>query len=483
MRVRFNIYMNSSRVPSTPKSHKGFAAYIAILAVVAVFVSIYSILQLKNPPAPADLYQAAIVSTTAAPAAPAAPASIAFVQSIGNNAGYGPTSKTLALTFPAANTVGNLIILSVNWGNTAIQVASITDTRGNTYANITGQVNYGKGYPQSNQLYYAKNIPAGANTITVTMSGKPSVVFEARAYEYAGLDTVSPLDQFSSATGTNASQVNPVAGTGFTGHDVTNAGNSLGEDMLVSTAGSYSTTELIGVKTINSGSKNTTVASELIFGLGNYNYKQATPDWFMSMATFKAATINPTPTPTPMPIPSPVIPPPPPTPTPVPTPTPTPNPTPTPTPNPTITIGETNILPSDDNGNGNLLLAQNATLIQTATIRSLSFYVTVAGGNLHLGIYDATGPGGGPGAKKAETASFTPVVGWNTANVITPVSLTAGTYWLAYLPSSNTLAFKKDTTAGVSGKYYTYTYGVMPATFSTAPASTASHWSLYATLN
>jgi len=148
-----------------------------------------------------------------------------------------------------------------------------------------------------------------------------------------------------------------------------------------------------------------------------------------------------------------------------------------------ITIGETNILTSDDNGNGNLLLAQNATLSQTATIRSLSFYVTVAGGNLRLGIYDATGPSGGPGAKKAETASFTPTVGWNTANVITPVSLIAGTYWLAYLPSSNTLAFKKDTTAGISGKYYSYTYGVLPAIFSTAPASTTSHWSLYATLN
>jgi hypothetical protein len=465
-------------------SQKGFAAYVAILAVVAVFISIFSILQLKNPVTPADLYQAAIVSSTAAPDAPA---SIAFVQSIGNNSGYGPTSKTLALAFPAANTSGNLIILSVNWGNTGIQVASVTDTRGNVYTNITGQVRYGKGYPQSNQLYYAKNIPGGANSITVTMTAKPSVVFEARAYEYAGLDLVSPLDKFSSATGTNATQVNPIAAAGFTGHPVTNAGNSLGEDMLVSATGSYSTTELIGVKTINSGSKTTTFASELIFGLGNYNFKQATPDWFMGMATFKGASVNPTPTPTPSPtlVPPPPFPPAPPTPTPNPnpTPTPTPNPTPTPTPNPTITIGETNILPADDNGNGNLLLAQNATLSQTATIRSLSFYVTVAGGNLRLGIYDATGPGGGPGAKKAETASFTPTVGWNTANVITPVSLTAGTYWLAYLPSSNTLAFKKDTTAGVSGKFYSYTYGVMPATFSTAPASTTSHWSLYATLN
>jgi hypothetical protein len=463
--------MSASRVPRTPQSQRGFAAYIAILAVVAVLVSIFSILQLRNAPAPANLYQAQIVSTT-----PAASSPIAFVQSVGNNAGYGPTSKTLALTFPSNNTAGNLIILSVNWGNTGIQVSSVTDTRGNVYANISGQVRYGQGYPQSNQLYYAKNIPAGLNTITVTMTGIPSTVFEARAYEYAGLDPTSPLDQFSSATGTNASKVNPVAGASFTGRTVANAGNTLGEDKVVAVTGTYNATETIGTKTINSGSKTITTSSELIFGLGNYNFKQGTPDWFMGMVTFKAAVVNPTPTPTPSPtpIPSPVIP--------VPPPAPTPTPTPSPTPAP-ITIGETSILTTDDGGNGNLLIAQNASLAQTATIQSLSFYVTVAGGNLRLGVYDATGPGGGPGAKKAETNSFTPTIGWNTANVITPISLPTGTYWLAYLPSSNTLAFRNDTTAGVSGEYYSYAYGTMPAAFSTSPSSTASHWSLYATLN
>src|SRR5262245_4182883 len=91
----------------------------------------------------------------------------------------------------------------------------------------------------------------------------------------------------------------------------------------------------------------------------------------------------------------------------------------------TITIGQTSILPSGDTNNGNYLLAQQATLGQTATIQSLSFYVTTAGGNLRLGIYDATGPGGGPGVKKAETNSFTPGTGWNTQNVVTPVSLAA----------------------------------------------------------
>src|SRR3989338_2523425 len=123
---------------------------------------------------------------------------------------------------------------------------------------------------------------------------------------------------------------------------------------------------------------------------------------------------------------------------------------------PTITIGETNILTSDDSGNGNLLLVQQATLSQTATLQSLSFYVTTASGKLRLGLYDATGPGGGPGQKKAEIAEFTPVAGWSTANVITPVSLTAGTYWLAHLPESSSLGFKLGSTG--SFKYYSYIY-------------------------
>ena len=52
-------------------------------------------------------------------------------------------------------------------------------------------------------------------------------------------------------------------------------------------------------------------------------------------------------------------------------------------------------------------------LAQPATIRSLSFYIAQAAGNVRFGLYDATGPDGGPGAKKAETAEIAAAVGWN----------------------------------------------------------------------
>jgi hypothetical protein len=148
-----------------------------------------------------------------------------------------------------------------------------------------------------------------------------------------------------------------------------------------------------------------------------------------------------------------------------------------------LTFGETNVLSNGDSSNKNLLLAQSATLSGAGTIQSLSFYVTTAAGNLRLGIYDATGPSGGPGNLLAQTASFAPTTGWNTANVVTPVALAAGTYWLAYDPSSNSLSFVND--GGVSGgcKDYAFTFGSLPATFSTTPSNCGpGHWSFYATI-
>lgn len=145
-----------------------------------------------------------------------------------------------------------------------------------------------------------------------------------------------------------------------------------------------------------------------------------------------------------------------------------------------IIIGQPAIGLTDDSGNGNLLCANRAMLAQPATVQSLSFYITAPAGKLRLGIYDATGPSGGPGTKIAETSELTPAVGWNTANVIRPVLLAAGNYWLSYLPSSNGLSFVKA--GGGSGKFSDFPYGVMPSTFPSNPSLTGSQFSIYATL-
>jgi hypothetical protein len=144
-----------------------------------------------------------------------------------------------------------------------------------------------------------------------------------------------------------------------------------------------------------------------------------------------------------------------------------------------ITMGETAVLSADDSGNGNLLIAQKATLSHDATLNSLSLYVASPSGQLRLGIY--TDAGDRPGTLKAQTAAFTPVSGWNTQPVQAPVLLPAGTYWLAYLPSSSSLHVR--VAANGTARGYSYTFGALPANFSSNPMTASAHWSLYASLN
>jgi chitodextrinase len=149
--------------------------------------------------------------------------------------------------------------------------------------------------------------------------------------------------------------------------------------------------------------------------------------------------------------------------------------------NSVTTIGETTVLSGTDSGNGNLLIVQDVSLSQPATIQSLSFYVRKASGSLVLGIYDNTGPSNGPGTLKAQTSSFATVAGWDTVSVVTPVALAAGNYWLAYLPSSSSLAFASKQT-GVF-KYANVNFGSMPTKFPAVAGQGSTHWSIYATLN
>ncbi len=147
----------------------------------------------------------------------------------------------------------------------------------------------------------------------------------------------------------------------------------------------------------------------------------------------------------------------------------------------TITLGTTTILSGNDSGDGGLLAAYQVTLAQSATAQSLSFYVITAAGKLRLGIYDATGPSAGPGKLLAQIPEITPVAGWNTTNVTTPVLLPAANYWLAYLPSDGNLHFP---IGSGTATFIGIGYGAMPATFPTTNLSHGGYaFSLYATLS
>jgi hypothetical protein len=137
-------------------------------------------------------------------------------------------------------------------------------------------------------------------------------------------------------------------------------------------------------------------------------------------------------------------------------------------------MGETSVFPDGDCCNANLLLAQDATLSQGGTLQSLSFYANAAAGSMRLGVYSAAGQ------IIVQTAAFAPVAGWNTQPV-GHVAIPAGTYWLAYTPSSNGLQFPVERVSGTC-RISNRTYQAMPMTYP-AFGTDQCHWSFYATLS
>jgi hypothetical protein len=137
-------------------------------------------------------------------------------------------------------------------------------------------------------------------------------------------------------------------------------------------------------------------------------------------------------------------------------------------------VGETTILPTPDNGNAGLICAQKVTLPTAGSLQSLSFYLTLAAGNIRLGLYDASL------RKVAETCSSAAVPGWNTQPVA-PVDLQPGDYWLAYEVSSNSATFRKGN--GGSLRVAPAAFGTMPAELPQTTSSESVHWSFYMTVN
>src|ERR1700720_871627 len=107
----------------------------------------------------------------------------------------------------------------------------------------------------------------------------------------------------------------------------------------------------------------------------------------------------------------------------------------------TVNIGITNLLPNVDQGNAGLIMAQETTLSQAATLGSISFYIQTVDGSVRLGLYDSTGTQGTPGNKLAETPAITPSAGWNAVPVLAPAILVPGKYWLAYEVETNSAQY------------------------------------------
>lgn len=129
----------------------------------------------------------------------ALPPPATFVQC--NSATPQSLQSTVTVTFTAAQTAGDLNVVFAAWTDSVTTVSSVTDSAGNVY--VPGLAPTTIAGTATEVAYYAKNIvaaAAGSNTVTVTFNGMaPSP--DVRIAEYAGLDTVNPLDVAAGTTG------------------------------------------------------------------------------------------------------------------------------------------------------------------------------------------------------------------------------------------------------------------------------------------
>jgi hypothetical protein len=186
---------------------------------------------------------------------------IAFVQVNSGPPTVQASLSSVAVAFQGTQTAGNLNIVAIGWGDTTSVVSTVTDSLGNAY---TLAVNATTGTGLRQTIYYARNIAAGANTVTVSFN-QAAAFPDVRILEYSGVDTQDvPATAAAAGTGTVAdsgpaptSQPSELifgagtsgntfsaAGTGFTRRLTNPVFGNLVEDQVVTSAGSYNATAM-----------------------------------------------------------------------------------------------------------------------------------------------------------------------------------------------------------------------------------------------
>jgi hypothetical protein len=166
-------------------------------------------------------------------------------------------TQVVTVTYPGAQTIGDLNVVVVGWNDTSSTVVQVSDSAGNNYSLAIGPTT-GTGLRQS--IYYAANIKGGSNTVTVQFN-QPAQFADVRILEYRGVNAVdvtagasgnSRTANSGTANTTAANELifgaNTVAtgatgaGSGFTVRIITKPDKDLAEDAVVTAIGSYSAT-------------------------------------------------------------------------------------------------------------------------------------------------------------------------------------------------------------------------------------------------
>jgi hypothetical protein len=108
--------------------------------------------------------------------------------------------QTLSLVLPSPQVAGDLNVLCVSWVGSSGALSSVADEQGNSWINSAGT---GSSASTNQSLYYAYNIKAGTNRITVTFNASVSMV-NMRFVEYANVLAGDPKIGANVAVGNSA---------------------------------------------------------------------------------------------------------------------------------------------------------------------------------------------------------------------------------------------------------------------------------------
>jgi fibronectin type 3 domain-containing protein len=140
---------------------------------------------------------------------------IGYVQ--GNSATPQGPQSTVSVAYAAGQVAGDLNVVVVGWNDSTAVVGAVTDSSGNTYTLAVGPtVQNGFG---SQSMYYAPSIvsaAAGTNTVTVTFASAAAFP-DIRILEYSGADPINPVDasaaNFGNSTTSNSGSANTTNAT------------------------------------------------------------------------------------------------------------------------------------------------------------------------------------------------------------------------------------------------------------------------------
>ncbi|MFI5192747.1 MAG: T9SS type A sorting domain-containing protein [Chitinophagales bacterium] len=187
------------------------------------------------------------------------------------------TATTIAITFGAPSTTGNLIVVHLDWDGQTRNILSVSDNKGNVYARINGPTNW-NGPNYRAELWYAYNITgAAAIKVTAKLSGAPTSFSQMYISEYSGIPTSDPLDQNSVAIG-NAAAVSSGSKTTTYNNELV-YGASIGASGTLSVGAGFNS---------RSTANNNIIEDKNAVAVGSYNstFTSAGGNWIAQMATF-----------------------------------------------------------------------------------------------------------------------------------------------------------------------------------------------------